>query len=136
LGIWTISTLESHLFIDHGARYLYHPPSSHVHTERWRGGEAYVSHDSQDLVRLGLLYETPQDHDRHDATSIDDEEFGEVPAPTFRTRSLSSSGKRTRSPSAPEVHGNFSSEEEWDIMSSTGSETNQSEAWEIVGDDM
>ncbi|KAH0551522.1 hypothetical protein GP486_007261 [Trichoglossum hirsutum] len=102
---------------------------------RFRDGEemGLMCHDSQDLVRMGLLYETPQDQDRHDATSTDDEGFREAPAPTFRTRSLSSSDKRTHS---PEVHESFNSpEEEWDIMSSAGSETNQSEAWEIIGDD-
>jgi hypothetical protein len=92
-----------------------------------------VSHDSQDLVRLGLLYENPQDHDRHNAISPEDESE-DIITPTFRTRFLSSE-ERTCPPGIPEADGGSSSlEEEWDVMSSTGSETNQSEAWEIVGD--
>jgi len=86
----------------------------------------------EDLVRLGLLYENPQDHDRHNG----DEESEDIPTPTFRTRSPSSD-KHTHPTGIPDADGASSSlEEEWDIMSSAGSETNQSEAWEIVGDGM
>ncbi|KAI9783355.1 MAG: hypothetical protein M1839_003889 [Geoglossum umbratile] len=99
--------------------------------QRMFGGEI----GDEDLARLGLLYENPQDHDRHN-TLTTEVEPEDMPTPAFRTRSPSSD-KRTRPPNSPKTDGGFSSsEEEWDVMSSTGSETNQSEAWEIVGDDI
>lgn len=107
-----------------------------LHTYTWRVGDNEKTRltclGSQDLVRLGLLYENPQDHDRHNGDSQSEDNL----TPTFRTRSPSSD-KHTHPTGMPEADGGFSSlEEEWDVMSSTGSETNQSEAWEIVGDGM
>ncbi|KAI9766934.1 MAG: hypothetical protein M1840_006231 [Geoglossum simile] len=87
----------------------------------------------EDLVRLGLLYENPQDHDGHNAISPEDESE-DIITLAFRTRSPSLD-KYISPLGLPEADGGFSSsEEEWDVLSSTGSETNQSEAWEIVGD--